>query len=86
MLGNFADARDAEGEVAALDLQYRNQIEFAVGLLLTTFGTFWAAEGAGASWPGGDAAILGLLALYAAASLGMVRLMEARAPRPRAAG
>src|SRR2546426_873437 len=31
VLGSFADARDAEGEVAALDLQYRNQVEFAVG-------------------------------------------------------
>jgi len=31
VLGNFADARDAEGEIAALDLQYRNQVEFAVG-------------------------------------------------------
>jgi uncharacterized membrane protein len=52
-----------------------NTLKFAVGLLLTTFGTFWAAEGAGASWPGGDAAILGLLAFYTAASLLLVRLL-----------
>lgn len=31
VLGSFADARDAEDEIAALDLQYRNQVEFAVG-------------------------------------------------------
>jgi len=34
-----------------------NTLKFAVGLLLTTFGTFWSAEGAGADWPGDDAAL-----------------------------
>jgi len=53
-----------------------NTLKFAVGLLLTTFGTFWAAEGAGASWPGGDAAILGLLAFYTGMSLVLVRLLR----------
>ena len=38
-----------------------NTIKFAVGLLLTTFGTFWAAEGAGVNWPGDELALLGLL-------------------------
>ena len=28
-----------------------NTLKFSVGLLLTTFGTFWGAEGAGADWP-----------------------------------
>ncbi|WP_424952976.1 COG4280 domain-containing protein [Deinococcus sp.] len=45
-----------------------NTLKFAVGLMLSSFGTFWAAEGAGAVWPGGDSAILGLLAAYALAS------------------
>src|SRR5438128_8932674 len=43
-----------------------NTLKFAVGLLLTTFGIFWGAEGAGASWPGSDAAlpvILGFLVI-----------------------
>jgi uncharacterized membrane protein len=48
-----------------------NTIKFAVGLLLSTFGTFWAVEGLGVfkaqseslEWPGGDAALLALLAL-----------------------
>jgi hypothetical protein len=31
VLGSFAEARDDEGELAALDLQYRNYVEFAVG-------------------------------------------------------
>jgi uncharacterized membrane protein len=41
-----------------------NSMKFAVGLMLTTFGTFWGAEGAGAQWPGGDAALVGLLVVY----------------------
>jgi uncharacterized membrane protein len=55
-----------------------NTMKYAVGLLLTTFGTFWAAEGAGVSWPGGDLALLVLLAFYAAASWILVRLLMAR--------
>jgi uncharacterized membrane protein len=39
-----------------------NTMKFAVGIMLTTFGVFWSAEGAGAHWPGGDAAILAVLA------------------------
>jgi uncharacterized membrane protein len=58
-----------------------NTLKFAVGLLLTTFGTFWAAEGAGASWPGGDAAILGLLAFYTVMSLLLVRLLRGQQAR-----
>ena len=49
-----------------------NTLKFTVGLMLSSFGTFWAAEGAGAIWPGGDICILGLLALYALASYGYV--------------
>jgi uncharacterized membrane protein len=35
-----------------------NTMKFAVGVMLTSFGTFWGAEGAGAHWPGNDAALL----------------------------
>lgn len=49
-----------------------NTLKFAVGLLLTTFGTFWAGEGAGLDWPGSDAAIIGLLAFYGLASAALV--------------
>jgi uncharacterized membrane protein len=54
-----------------------NALKFAVGTMLTTFGTFWGAEGAGASWPGGDAAILGVLAFVALVSLLLVRVARA---------
>src|SRR5881398_4024339 len=39
-----------------------NAIKFAVGLLLTTFGCFWSAEGAGVDWPGNELSLLALLA------------------------
>jgi uncharacterized membrane protein len=55
-----------------------NTMKYVVGVLLTTFGTFWAAEGAGVSWPDGDAALLVLLAFYCAASWVLVRLLSAR--------
>ena len=42
----------------------RSLLQLVVGILLTTFGSFWAVEGLGVEWPAGDGAILGLLALY----------------------
>jgi uncharacterized membrane protein len=38
-----------------------NTMKFAVGVMLSSFGTFWGAEGAGASWPGGDGALLAII-------------------------
>jgi uncharacterized membrane protein len=46
-----------------------NGLKFAVGLMLVTFGTFWAGEGIGIDWPAGDAVLLVLLAAYLAVSL-----------------
>jgi uncharacterized membrane protein len=54
----------------------RSVLQLVVGLLLTSFGTFWAVEGIGVDWPGSDAAIPALLVLYAlvsAAYLGLER-------------
>jgi uncharacterized membrane protein len=42
----------------------RSVLQLIVGVMLTTFGTFWSLEGIGVNWPGNDAAILGLLAFY----------------------
>jgi uncharacterized membrane protein len=53
-----------------------NLLKFTVGLLLITFGTFWGAEGAGASWPGDDAALPVLLGVYALVSFGLVQLLR----------
>jgi uncharacterized membrane protein len=35
-----------------------NTLKFVVGVMLTSFGVFWGAEGVGAHWPGSDAALL----------------------------
>jgi len=53
-----------------------NALKFAVGLLLTTFGIFWATEGAGTSWPGSDAALLGILGVLIMVSLGLVKALR----------
>ena len=53
-----------------------NTLKFAVGIMLTTFGIFWAAEGAGANWPGDDAALIGVLAFVCLASAALVALLR----------
>jgi uncharacterized membrane protein len=53
-----------------------NTLKFAVGVMLTTFGIFWAAEGAGADWPGSDASILGVLGFVVLSSFVLVRLLR----------
>src|SRR6476646_7279250 len=55
-----------------------NTIKFAVGLLLTSFGCFWSAEGAGADWPGDELSLLALLAFLAAFSWLLVRALRHR--------
>jgi uncharacterized membrane protein len=46
-----------------------NGLKFVVGLMLTTFGTFWAGEGIGIEWPAGDATLVVLFAVFGLASL-----------------
>jgi uncharacterized membrane protein len=55
-----------------------NTIKFVVGLLLTTFGCFWAAEGAGIDWPGNELSLLAVLAFFAVVSAALVRLLRRR--------
>jgi len=62
----------------------QNTIKFAVGLLLSTFGTFWAVEGLGVfadggaslEWPGGDVALLALLAIWSGFAWTAIRLLR----------
>jgi uncharacterized membrane protein len=53
-----------------------NQIKFAVGLLLTTFGTFWAGEGVGVEWLGQDLALFWLIVVYAIAAYLAVQVLS----------
>jgi uncharacterized membrane protein len=55
-----------------------NQLAFAVGVMLTAFGIFWASEGAGVEWPGGEAALPVLIIGIAAWALTFVILLERR--------
>jgi uncharacterized membrane protein len=65
-----------------------NTLKYAVGLLLVTYGTFWGIEGMGLlhggtsiEWPGGDLALLVILAGWLALS----RVLVAVLPRLRRA-
>jgi uncharacterized membrane protein len=60
-----------------------NGLKFAVGVMLTGFGTFWAGEGVGINWPAGDATILALLAGYVALALLGVYLVRERLSQRR---
>ena len=56
-----------------------NTLKFAVGLLLTAFGTFWVGEGMRLTWPGQDLAIPALIVLFLVTSLTAIPLCRARA-------
>ena len=58
-----------------------NTLKFAVGVMLTSFGTFWAGEGVGIDWPGAEASLAALIALTVAWSLLFTRLLG---PQPQA--
>ena len=53
-----------------------NTLKFVVGIMLTSFGTFWAAEGFGYNWPLTDVFILILAALYLLASFILVTWLK----------
>jgi uncharacterized membrane protein len=55
-----------------------NRLKFAVGVMLTSFGMFWGAEGAGAHWPGSDAALLVIIPTTLLFSLGLVAVIKRR--------
>ncbi|MFI5037467.1 MAG: hypothetical protein ACHP93_03230, partial [Solirubrobacterales bacterium] len=58
-----------------------NTMKFTVGVMLCSFGIFWVAEGAGASWPGGDASLLGIIPLLLGGSVLAVLALRRGAAR-----
>jgi uncharacterized membrane protein len=57
-----------------------NTIKFAVGAMITAFGTFWTLEAVGgaAAWPWGDWSLLALAAFYALGGLALMALVQKR--------
>jgi uncharacterized membrane protein len=53
-----------------------NSLKFGVGVMLAAFGTFWVGEGIGLAWPGEDAAILVLIAVFLTVGLGLARVCK----------
>jgi uncharacterized membrane protein len=58
-----------------------NAMKFAVGVMLSSFGMFWGAEGAGAHWPAGDGALPVIIAMTLLAALGMASAVRASLQR-----
>ena len=56
------------------------ELKFGVGVVLTSFGTFFCAEGLGVDWPGGDLALLYVAVVVA----GVAALQVASLARPAA--
>jgi uncharacterized membrane protein len=53
-----------------------NTLKFGVGVLLTSFGAFWGAEGAGAHWPAEDASLLAVIGFVLLSSLTLTALLR----------
>ena len=57
-------------------------MKFLVGIMLTTFGTFWSGESFGITWPFSDLFLLMLAALYLIASALLITAIKQRQSRP----
>ena len=58
-----------------------NTLKFIVGIMLTTFGTFWSGESFGITWPFSDLFLLLLAILYLVASALLITAIKGRKPR-----
>jgi uncharacterized membrane protein len=61
-----------------------NTLKFAVGILLSAFGTFWVGEGIGVAWPESDWSLLALVLAYLLIGRSMVFFFHRRAAAPGA--
>jgi uncharacterized membrane protein len=63
-----------------------NTLKFVVGVMLTSFGTFWGAEGAGARWPHSDGALVALVPAVLVFALVLTAVMRRARARSLASG
>jgi uncharacterized membrane protein len=68
-----------------LALLPENTVKFAVGVLLCAFGTFWAGEGIGITWPAEDWSIFALILGFLVAAACAVPICRAQHAIPTAA-
>jgi uncharacterized membrane protein len=71
---------------APLERVPENTLKFVVGVMLTSFGMFWGAEGAGAHWPGNDAALLAIVPATLLFALTLVAALRRRGSRAISGG
>ncbi len=57
-----------------------NTLKFGVGVMLTSFGTFWSGEGIGVAWPGSDAALVAMVGFVLLVALGLTQWLRRSAP------
>jgi uncharacterized membrane protein len=53
-----------------------NTLKLVVGVMLSSFGMFWGAEGAGAHWPGDDAALAVIIPGVLVVALAMIWILR----------
>ncbi len=57
-----------------------NTLKFVVGIMLTSFGTFWGGEGLGISWWNEDVFLLVLIVFYLAVAGALILWLRQYAP------
>lgn len=62
-----------------------NALKFVVGIMLTSFGTFWGGEGLGIEWQGADLFLLALIGIYLALTGALIYWLRGYAPAKGAA-
>ncbi|MDR3585572.1 MAG: hypothetical protein P4L59_09630 [Desulfosporosinus sp.] len=60
-----------------------NALKFSVGIMLVTFGTFWAGEGLGIQWPYADLFLFVLITFFLALSASIVNWLKPYGIRQR---
>ena len=55
-----------------------NTMKFIVGTLLTSFGIFWGAEGAGVTWPHQDLSLLAIIPFVLIVCFGLINVLKIR--------